>query len=267
MRYTQKDVRRVLGLSRDMLRLYERRGIIHPEVDPQNGYRYYDDWQVNLLWECKRYQAMGFSLAEIKEMTSSDDLATLSGRIDAGAEALAQQLAYEQLVLENYRQLAAALDALPGCLGTFAEEMGEELVYVLEREVHDLLVTAGAHPETGFINEHMGFCRPLAIFKGGRDRYYWGFAARADAYKAQGGPASTGALRRMPATHVLVTWVDAGGRGNFGLHLFEGLFDEARRRGLRVTGDLYCYLLARATDEAGYHRYIKALLPCAADTI
>lgn len=63
MRYTQKDIRQKLGFTRDALRLYEKRGIIQPEIDPGNGYRYYDDWQMNLLWDCKYYQAMGFSLA------------------------------------------------------------------------------------------------------------------------------------------------------------------------------------------------------------
>ena len=49
MRYTQKDVCRAFDIKRDTLRHYERLGIIEPEVDPSNGYRYYDDWQINLL--------------------------------------------------------------------------------------------------------------------------------------------------------------------------------------------------------------------------
>lgn len=49
MRCTQKDIRERLGFTRDQLRLYERRGIIQPEIDPANDYRYYDDWQVDLL--------------------------------------------------------------------------------------------------------------------------------------------------------------------------------------------------------------------------
>lgn len=71
MRYTQKDIRQKLGFTRDALRLYEKRGIIQPEIDPGNGYRYYDDWQMNLLWDCKYYQAMGFSLAEVQELLTA----------------------------------------------------------------------------------------------------------------------------------------------------------------------------------------------------
>lgn len=84
MRYTQKDIRERLGFSRDTLRFYEQRGIIKPEVDSKNGYRYYDDWQVNLLWDAKYYQGMGFSLAEVQEILQRETLGGLRERM-AGA--------------------------------------------------------------------------------------------------------------------------------------------------------------------------------------
>ena len=99
MRYTQKDMRERLGISRDTLRLYERRGIIQPEVDPSNGYRYYDSWQVNLIWDCKLYQGMGFSLAEIGEILHEDDLDALRGRVRDRRDALARELRRLELEL------------------------------------------------------------------------------------------------------------------------------------------------------------------------
>lgn len=291
MRYTQKDVRAALGLSRDMLRLYERRGIISPEVNPENGYRYYDDWQVNLLWECKRFQAMGFSLAEIREMVASDDLGALLGRIARGREGLAEKIERERVVLDGYDRLLAQLRRLPGCLGAFEEQDLAETVYVAERAGHDLIAGAGERPEVAFMTENHGLTRPFFVFpgggcrdageghdagkglsdaadhddergrRGGAGRYYWGKAMDADVYERFGGPAGTGALGRVPAGRALVTWADAGERWGFGRHLFDGLLAEASRRGLEPAGDLCGYLLVRSTGEDGYHRYVKAILP------
>lgn len=261
MRYTQKDVRAALGLSRDMLRLYERRGIISPEVNPENGYRYYDDWQVNLLWECKRFQAMGFSLAEIREMVASDDLGALLGRIARGREGLAERIERERVVLDGYDRLLAQLRRLPGCLGAFEEQDLAETVYVAERAGHDLIEGAGERPEVAFMTENHGLTRPFFVFPGGAGRYYWGKAMDADVYERFGGPAGTGALGRVPAGRALVTWADAGERWGFGRHLFDGLLAEASRRGLEPAGDLCGYLLVRSTGEDGYHRYVKAILP------
>ena len=47
MKYTAKDVCRMLNITRETLRYYEKVGIIHPEIDPVNKYRYYDDWDIN----------------------------------------------------------------------------------------------------------------------------------------------------------------------------------------------------------------------------
>lgn len=244
-----------------MLRLYERRGIISPDIDPTNGYRYYDDWQVNLLWECKRYQSMGFSLSEIKEMISTDNLATLTMRIKQGEQSLEERIEREKLVLKGYECLLAQLNRIPTCLNMLEEQDVEELAFVAEREEHDLLVEAAGHPEIEFMNERHGLCRPFFVFPGDEERYYWGFAMDAETYTSLGGPISSGALGHTRAGHALITWVDAGKRGNFGRHLFDALFDEARKRNLQPAGDLYGFLLARCTEQDGYHRYVKAVLP------
>ena len=58
MKYTQKDVCRLLNITRETLRHYEKEGLIVPEIDPVNQYRWYDADTVFLISECKRYQAM-----------------------------------------------------------------------------------------------------------------------------------------------------------------------------------------------------------------
>ena len=65
MKYTAKDVCRMLNITRETLRYYEKVGIIHPEIDPVNKYRYYDDWDINYIYECKKYQSLGFSVKEV----------------------------------------------------------------------------------------------------------------------------------------------------------------------------------------------------------
>lgn len=130
MRYTQKDIRARLGFTRDQLRLYEKRGLIQPEIDPANGYRYYDDWQVDLLWDCRYYQAMGFSLAEIAEITRADDLEELEERIDLRVSALERELRFQELVLEESRRNLDMLRESKSLLGGFRLGRHEGCVFV-----------------------------------------------------------------------------------------------------------------------------------------
>ena len=68
MLYTQKEMCQAFNITRNTLRHYEALGIIKPHIDERNGYRTYGFEEVHALHDCKVYQAMGYSLAEAKEL-------------------------------------------------------------------------------------------------------------------------------------------------------------------------------------------------------
>lgn len=56
------------GVSPDTLRFYEKEGLIAPPRRASNGYRHYDDSHVGRVRFVRSAQALGFSLAEIREI-------------------------------------------------------------------------------------------------------------------------------------------------------------------------------------------------------
>lgn len=263
MRYTQKDICKAFDITRETLRHYERLGILSPEIDPINGYRYYDDWQINLLWECKRYQAMGFSLGEVGQILHADSLAEFGSRIERRVDEQERELEYQRLCLEWARDYRRLLRNVGDLMGSYRVVNVPRLRYVARREAHDLLLDEGRSEAGSFVNAHQAICSPFALFPS-RDegRYYWGFAMRADWYDLLGGP-HEGSLE-LPGGRALVTCVDAGERGRFGIELFSGLMEQAEALGERPAGPLYGYLLARTHGEDGsYHRYMEGMLPLA----
>ena len=47
VRYKIGDVAGILGISPDLIRYYEEKGVVSPAKDPNNNYRYYDTWDIN----------------------------------------------------------------------------------------------------------------------------------------------------------------------------------------------------------------------------
>ena len=94
------------GVSRKAIRLYEKKGIIKPvEIDADNGYHYYSAEQVQRLNAILEFQAMGFSLNEIKtvfdgEMTKEQLLRALARKQQAWREAM-DAAKYKSECLEN----------------------------------------------------------------------------------------------------------------------------------------------------------------------
>ncbi|MBQ6524884.1 MAG: MerR family transcriptional regulator [Atopobiaceae bacterium] len=261
MNYTQKDVCRACDIGRDTLRHYERLGIIEPEV-AANGYRYYDDWQINLLWDCKRYQAMGFSLAQIRDMLHHDSLADVQNLIDKRMEEMERELAYRRMAVDSMRLYRTMLKGAAERQGTYVLRSLPETRFVPRREVHDLLMDERLEDSGRFVNENQAVCLPpCAYFPQANDeRYYWGFAMFANYYRTLDGPEE--GYVTLPSGPALTTCIDAGERWSFGRALFTGLLEEAERRGTRPRGMFFGLLLTRTYDEAGgYHRYVEAALP------
>lgn len=271
MRCTQKEIREKLGITRDTLRFYEQKGIIQPEVDPVNGYRYYDDWQVNLLWDCKLYQSMGFSLTEIQQILACDELSTIRRRIQRRADEVERELERKKMELALMRQHVKDMEHAPQELGRIKLSHFNGYVYVPVRENHGFRqdVDPGA---VAFMNANMAIMQPVFWFpRYDRDHYYWGYAMDPATFEALAGSEKSKDSREedshpdgftiIDAAPALETWLDAGDRWNFGLDLFAALAAEAHARGLEPRGEICGDLVARAHSEHGYHRYLHVFFP------
>lgn len=64
------------GVSPDTLRYYEKEGLIAPPKRAGNGYRHYDESHVSRVGFVRSAQALGFSLAEIREIVPQLDAGT-----------------------------------------------------------------------------------------------------------------------------------------------------------------------------------------------
>lgn len=85
------------GLSSKTIRFYEQQGIIEAAVRANNGYRVYNDKQLEQLRFIKRTRDLGFSLEESKELLElmhnpARRSAEVKARVLAHVEQIDQQL-------------------------------------------------------------------------------------------------------------------------------------------------------------------------------
>ena len=102
--YKIGDVARILGISTDLLRYYEKKGVVMPIKDRRNDYRYYDAWDINFLMDCLWFKNFGFSIEQIADMVripSSDDIANM---FESKEEELQRTIRRCQLLLLRSQQ-------------------------------------------------------------------------------------------------------------------------------------------------------------------
>ena len=65
--YSTKEICEIFNIGRETLRHYENVGLIHPEINPQNGYREYGYWDVGVLVDALKFRKADYSLNQIKK--------------------------------------------------------------------------------------------------------------------------------------------------------------------------------------------------------
>lgn len=70
--YSTGEFAKLCGTTKDTLFLYDKKGILHPEIVRENGYRGYGYKEFSLFWMIKFFKAAGLSLDEIAKMQAGE---------------------------------------------------------------------------------------------------------------------------------------------------------------------------------------------------
>lgn len=78
MKYKVKWIEEHLGITRNMIRRYEKKGVILKNEEGKD--REFDEEGLRQLWNIKVLVSLGFSLDEVKEIMNEENLKELSQR-------------------------------------------------------------------------------------------------------------------------------------------------------------------------------------------
>ena len=132
MKYKIGTVAKLLGVSPEALRLYERNGILKSsKKDAENGYRYYSRLDITALMRARAYHQYGFSMRETEALINSDDVTYVHQEYNSRAEALEAEILQKTRILDYLRRMSGLLDLLPSELWTIRRETSPGL-YRLE---------------------------------------------------------------------------------------------------------------------------------------
>lgn len=92
MKLSIGTVSKLFNISKDTLRYYDKIGILKPEVNEENGYRFYDMKHLEQLGLIIGIKYLGISLADIKTTIESGDLEEYDILIKRQKEIIAQKV-------------------------------------------------------------------------------------------------------------------------------------------------------------------------------
>ena len=95
MNYKIGEVSKMFNISKEMLRYYEKKGVLHPKRIDENNYRVYDEMDIFLLFEIVQYQAM----------ISNNYMENYAGYLEKYESSLRKEIAYKMILERHIHEL------------------------------------------------------------------------------------------------------------------------------------------------------------------
>lgn len=274
MKYKIGTVAKLLGVSPETLRLYERSGILTSErKDGENGYRYYSRLDITALLRARTYHQYGFSMKETESLINTDDVDFVLEEYRARARTLEQEIFLKQQTLRFLNQVCAILEKLPEELWTIRREIspalfrlefmkGDELI--LEAEQQKMFPRWVSLAPFVFPSQRNGWDALL----NGRDESYSALGILEEDARALGllDPDSSGSSPlacgvRVPPRECLYTVVDFSGENASCVRYLAHLAEYVREHRIAVAGDPICRTFLSMNKKENYRRFRQVWLP------
>lgn len=122
--YKIGEISKLLGLSIDAIRFYERKGLVHPTVDESNQYRMYDLYNILELLDVIFYRHLDFSVKDMQLMMEEQDQNVLIDKIQQKRKECMLEIKYKKMLLNKFNYLYDLFQTKTnrGCIETTLKE-------------------------------------------------------------------------------------------------------------------------------------------------
>ena len=101
--YTIGELAKILGITAETIRYYERKGIIAPIHDQESGYRYYTTWDLHMLIRARCYLGFGLSIEETGGILQSKSLEEIDELLEKQEQIIEKNIIYQMNLLKRLR--------------------------------------------------------------------------------------------------------------------------------------------------------------------
>ena len=255
MKYKIGDMAKILGISPDLLRYYEKKGVVSPVKDKSNDYRYYDTRDTNFLVDCLFYKNFGFSIEETSELVRSCSIDEISGRFLENETQLEESIRRQQLLLRRSQEYRRSIARISDHLGRCSFDRRPACIYYINRHNQEF----DTAPDLGRVTrqwlKYLPFSRRSFIVPmeallspDSREEFQWGFSLSQE-YAGLLGASAQPPVVALSDTRCVYT-VFSNPDSAFSPRFFGYAMDFIRAQGLRLCGDVFGNLLVSA-NEAG----------------
>lgn len=105
--YTIKEIATMLGIGIDAIRFYEKKGLVHPQQNPNNRYRQYTMHNILELLDVIYYRELDLSIADITEIFQTNTKETMKQLLEEKRKNAEKRIRYERQLIKKIQYIEA----------------------------------------------------------------------------------------------------------------------------------------------------------------
>lgn len=266
MQYRIKEVSKLIDVPIDTLRYYEKIGVISPNIDEKNHYRYYDAWDINFLLEYMYYRKMDYSTKEILKFIHQASLDEQIKFVKEKQEYYLEKYNYYDLLLKRNHRFIDSLEKINQELNSIQIISSNAYHYLAYRHNYQFNQRQELHNITSSWLKKYPFVDDLVlipqevILNQEANEYYWCFAIQSQYFQMMK-LSKNEFVKTIPQQTCIRTIVDAKEQGMFHYNLLDHVMTFIKDHNFQLTGDPFGILLIRTHENGTLHRYIEFFIP------
>ena len=266
MKYKIGTVSKLLGISSEGLRLYERNGILSTQRDVSNGkYRLYSYLDITALMRARTYHNYGFSLQQTEMLINTDDTEAVKRMYHERQAQIKEELRQKQLLSAHMDETIELIDSISSQLDMITEsvrpamyrfEYAKDNKFFIKPDSYgkfQFWVSLAPITFTALRNDWNALCS-------GKDISISGMGITED-FARQFGICEDEQVKYYPEHKCLYTVVKLTGEDAKATDYLSSLIDFVNKRGCHVCGDCISRTFMSLNKKTKYTRYRQIWLP------
>jgi len=265
MKYKIGDVSKILGISPDLLRYYQKKGVVTPTMGENNNYRYYDAWDINFLIDCLWFKNFGFGIEQTAKLVSQSSFDDVVADMEQKQAEIRESIRHEQMLLERADQYFTSMRKVKASLGVCDLVFSPACYRYLNRHNQDYENIPELQEVSHQWLQYMPFvsrCFEIARkdLEEKTDNYAWGFAMGTDFVKKLNVPLEE-PVKYLPSVPSVHTAFISSGKTGFSPRHLKHAMDYIREQRLTVSGDAHGTLICSVMENDKLTGYFEVWIP------
>lgn len=262
MEYNIKEVSNILNISREMIRYYEKKGMISPKRKEENNYRSYDTMDIFFLMEAIQYQGWNINIKSIRGLKEENYYNQIVDYLVKYYNELIKDIDYKTLLLDRINQVTDRNKMGRYNMGNYWVKRIPEKYFIQvvtgEGDNYEEICLPEEISKVLFSDTNIPFWDVCFEYINGKE--IWGLSFDKK-YSDKLQILEKENVVYIPEEYCLCTNVNLGRIGAFNKDFYVEAQEYLERKGYRQNGTLSALLIGRGMEEDEFYRLIELHIP------